>query len=83
MKVNLFVYIKVPSWSPSGDPCLSGSWKGVTCDSNGYITQINLFNSNLNYNITNLQQVFSLTKLTQLEFGTNQLTGVTFIYFLL
>ena len=44
---GIAAHINLPTWKPNGDPCMDGDWTGVQCDSNGYITIIDLANRQL------------------------------------
>jgi hypothetical protein len=71
---------RIPSWSASTDPCLN-SWSGVTCDTDGYITSIDLYSiycatsHDLSVSISIFSSLSSLTKLTTINLRHCGLSG--------
>ncbi|XP_062212218.1 receptor protein kinase TMK1-like [Phragmites australis] len=60
-------------WDVSGDPCSPKPWSGVTCDSSGRVTAIQVGKRGLTGTLA--PEVGNLTALTRLEVFDNSLSG--------
>ncbi|WVZ60286.1 hypothetical protein U9M48_010332 [Paspalum notatum var. saurae] len=64
---------KTLGWDPAGDPCSPKPWDGVSCDSSGRVTAIQVGRKSLAGTLA--PEVRNLTALTRLEVFENSLSG--------